>query len=60
MKKLKILIVSEYFHPKIMGGGEINLFLIAKSLVQKGAVVYLLTSYFPGLKKYEEIDGIKV
>lgn len=57
---LKVLFVSEYFPPKIMGGGEINLFLLAKALAKQGMEVNVLTSWFKGLKKYEEIDGIKV
>jgi len=57
---MKVLFVSEYFTPKIMGGGEINLFLIAKALVKNGEDVSVLTSYHSGLKKFETIEGIKV
>ena len=57
---MKLLLVSEYFPPKIMGGGEINVFLIAKSLVKKGMEVTVLTSYHEGLKRYEEKEGIKI
>lgn len=57
---MKILFISEYFPPKIMGGGEINLNLIAKSLVKEGVDVTVLTSHHEGLKKYEEKDKIKI
>jgi glycosyltransferase involved in cell wall biosynthesis len=57
---MKVLFVSEYYTPKIMGGGEINLSLIAKSLAKKGIDVSVLTSHFKGLKKEEDIDGVKV
>ena len=57
---MRLLFVSEYFTPKEMGGGEINLRLLAKKLAKEGVEVSILTSYFTGLKKVEEIDGIKV
>ena len=60
IEKMKLLFISEYFPPKIMGGGEINLFLLAKALIKQGVEVTVLTSYHPGLKKYEVMEGIKV
>src|SRR3989338_10280423 len=57
---MKILFVAEYFPPKVMGGGEINLFLIAKNLAKKGIRVSVLTSLFDGLKKYEVVEGVYV
>lgn len=56
----KILFVSEYYPPKIMGGGEINLSLLAKSLAKRGFSVSVLTSFHPGLKKYEEAGKVKI
>ncbi len=57
---MKILFVSEYFPPKIMGGGEINLHLLAKALVKNKNEVSVLTSDHPGLKRFEEIGEIEV
>ena len=57
---MNLLFISEYFPPKIMGGGEINLNLLAKNLVKEGVTVSVLTSYHKGLKKYEEVAGVKV
>lgn len=57
---MKILFISEYFPPKIMGGGEINVNLLAKALVKNKVKVFLLTSYHPGLNRVETVDGIKV
>ena len=57
---MRILFVSEYFPPKIMGGGEINLSLLAKALVKEGLDISVITSYHPGLKLFEVVDGVKV
>ncbi len=57
---MDILFVSEYFHPKIMGGGEINLFLLAKSLAKKGFNVHILTSRLKGYKADETFQGIHI
>ena len=57
---MKILFISEYFYPKVMGGGEVNLHLLAKALVKKNNEVSILTSHHSGLKKNEIIDGIKI
>ena len=57
---MKLLFISEYFPPNIMGGGEINLFLLAKSLVKNNIEVSILTSYNRGLKKFEKVRGINV
>jgi len=43
-----------------MGGGEINLHLLAKALVKQGVGVSVLTSYHKGLQRYEIVDGIHV
>ncbi len=57
---MKILIISEYFPPVIQGGGEINIFEIAKALAQKGIEIHVLTSAFPNLKRKERICGINI
>jgi len=46
---MKILLVSEYFPPKIFGGGEISAALLAKNLSREGIEVSVLTSHFNGL-----------
>jgi len=59
--KLKILIVSEYFPPKGKGGGEISAEAIANNLAKnKEFEVHVLTSYFPGLKKKEKHDNLRI
>jgi len=60
MKKLNVLLVTEYFPPKIMGGGEININQVANALVKNSVNVYVLTSHFNGLKRYEDVNGIKI
>ncbi len=57
---MKILFVSEYYPPIVMGGGEINLSIIASALVDKKINVTVLTSFQPGLKKQEQVNGVKI
>ena len=42
-----------------MGGGEISAYLLAKNLAKR-MDVSVLTSYFPGLKRFEIKDNIKI
>ena len=60
MKKLKVLLVSEYFPPKIFGGGEISAYNLAKSLAEKRVDVFVLTTNFKDLRIFEEKDGFKI
>ena len=57
---MKILFISEYYPPKIMGGGEINLELLATSLVKAGSKVSVLTSSFQGISNYERKEGVQI
>ena len=43
---MKVLFISEYFPPKIKGGGEISAYLLAKNLAKR-IDVSVLTGYFP-------------
>jgi glycosyltransferase involved in cell wall biosynthesis len=57
---MKILFISEYYPPKITGGGEINLALQAEALVQQGTEVLILTAKFPGLAHHQVNQGVKI
>ena len=57
---MKILFISEYYPPKIKGGGEINLSTLVTTLAKAGHTITVLTSYFPGLPAAEEQEGIKI
>jgi len=57
---LKVLLISEYFPPKVFGGGEISAWLLAKNLAKEGLDVSVLTSHFPELKKFEVKDKVKI
>lgn len=57
---MRILFVSEYFPPKVMGGGEINLAQVAKGLAETGVEVAVLTSLFPGLAREETMEGVRI
>lgn len=56
---MKVCIVTEYFPPKAMGGGELSAYLLAKNLAKKIDVT-VVTSWFKGLKVYEVKDKIKI
>lgn len=57
---MKILLVTEYFYPEEMGGGEKSAFLLAKSLAKRNIDVSVLTSKLNNLRHYEEIENIKI
>lgn len=57
---MHLLFISEYYPPKIKGGGEINLSTLAKALAASGQIVSILTSQFPNLPRYEEQEGVKI
>src|SRR3989338_3255732 len=57
---MHILFISEYYPPKIKGGGEINLSTLAKALAKSKHIVSVLTSQFPNLPLFEEQDGVKI
>jgi len=57
---MKVLFVSEYYPPKIMGGGEINLELLATALTKKNIEVIVLTSAQQGLPAKEKKDGVTI
>ena len=59
-KELNVLFVSEYWPPKVQGGGELSTSKLAAALVRHGVSVTVLTSHFPNLKKEEIIDGVLV
>lgn len=60
METLKILIVSEYYPPKVFGGGEKSVQMLAESLARAGHSVSVLTSHHPGLKKEENQKGVDI
>jgi glycosyltransferase involved in cell wall biosynthesis len=56
---MKILHISPGFLPSI-GGLEIGLYNLCKSLSKIGVEPYVLTTQIPSSKSYEEIDSIRV
>ncbi|OYT40913.1 MAG: hypothetical protein B6U86_03380 [Candidatus Altiarchaeales archaeon ex4484_43] len=56
----RILLVSEYFPPRIFGGGELSAYALAKGLAGKELNVSILTSKFRGLEGFELRDGFKI
>jgi glycosyltransferase involved in cell wall biosynthesis len=60
MKSLHILMVSEYFPPHAMGGGELSALALAQALVRHGVQVSVLTSHLLGDHHEDTLDGVKV
>ena len=57
---MRILFVSEYYHPRVMGGGEINLHILATALAKRNVSVSVLTSSHPSLPSFEKKDGVRI
>ena len=58
-KKLKILIIN-YEHPPVGGGGGVCTQNVAHELVRKGHVVHVLTSALKGLPRVSDDNGVTV
>jgi len=56
---MNILVVSEYFYPRLTGG-EIVLWTIFNGLAAEGHKVYVVTSSFDGSPDYETVNGIEI
>ena len=55
---MKILVVSEHFHP--YGGAELSLWKLCGKLVQKGHQVQVVTARRSGESDYENEEGIEI
>lgn len=60
LSEMKVLFISEYYPPKIMGGGEINLNQLAEALAKSKIDVFVLTSIIRGVAKNEIVNGVKI
>jgi N-acetyl-alpha-D-glucosaminyl L-malate synthase BshA len=56
---MRVKMVIYCFHP-IIGGAERHTETLAKALVERGISVSVVTTRFPGLARFERIDGIPV
>ena len=59
-KRMKILLVSEYYPPKIFGGGELSAQTLASSLADQGIEVHVLTSQTGGVNEEKMEKKVKV
>ncbi len=59
---MRILFISNLYHPEIIGGAEIHCQMIAERLVENAHDVYVLTTGKPSGKKRktDEINGVKI
>ncbi|MBI4149879.1 glycosyltransferase, partial [Candidatus Woesearchaeota archaeon] len=57
---MKILLITEYYPPKIFGGGELSAQALARSLAAKGIDVSVLTATVPGQKAEEHDNGVTI
>lgn len=57
---MKVLFISEYYPPLVMGGGEINLKQVAEALAKSKMDISVLTSGGNGLKIEETVRGVKI
>ncbi len=56
----RLLLISEFFPPRIFGGGERSAFLLAKGLAARGFSVVVLTSRIEGLPERETVEGFEI
>ncbi len=59
LRPLNLCYVNEYFHPFSIGGGEISMFLHAKSLAKTGHRVTVITPNYGALSR-EVIEGVAI
>ncbi len=57
---LKILIVHELFPPEVAGGGEKLVLRLAKSLIERGHSIKVITSGNPKIRQYDGIQTIRL
>jgi glycosyltransferase involved in cell wall biosynthesis len=55
-----LLLISEYYPPRIFGGGEVSALQLARGLAGRGFEVWVLTSGAAGLAEEESVDGVRV
>ena len=59
VKLVRILIVTTYYYPNMLGGTEHSVKLLAEELAKKGHDVYVVSSDYKGIK-YENLNGVNV
>lgn len=58
--KGRLLLVSEYFPPRIFGGGEVSAYRLARGLTTRGFEVTVLTAAGEGLPAEETVEGFQI
>ncbi len=57
---MRVLLVSEYYPPRVYGGGEIGAQILAETLAKEGINVTVLTSSIPEKKSEETENNVRV
>lgn len=58
--KLKVMMFTWEFPPRVIGGISPHVFFLSKSLTKNGVKVYVVTCDFPGSPPHEVLDGVDV
>lgn len=59
-KRLKVLMFSWEFPPRIIGGIASHVYNLSLALTKLGVKVVVVTCDFPNAKEYEEINGVQI
>jgi glycosyltransferase involved in cell wall biosynthesis len=56
---LRVVMISQGYYP-IVGGAERQVTLLSGELARRGIDVHVLTRCFPGLKSFEQVEGVSI
>jgi glycogen(starch) synthase len=59
-KKLRVMMFSWEYPPRVIGGISPHVYFLSKSLAEIGVKVHVVTCDFPGAPAHEVIDGVEI
>lgn len=57
---MRVLHLSWEFPPRIIGGIASHVFDLSRALIRRGVETHVVTCNFPGVREYENIDGVNL